>query len=157
VKSRIFNRRTNVHRLMATFVILAALLPSASAWPRDAELPAAGKAPAATLKRDTMLCSARGNVDACYDAIRWNPNDPALLVGLGDALVRAQRPQDAIRNYRRAAVLAPDMRGLAAKISTAELKLAPRRASVRPPTDRASGSAITSKRYSNVEPETQSH
>jgi hypothetical protein len=157
VKLRVFSRRTNVHRSIASYFILAVLLASASAWPRDAVSPAARKTPAATLQRDSMLCSAHGNVDACYDAIRYSPNDPALLVGLGDALVRAKRPQDAIRNYRRAAVLAPDMRGLAAKIRAAELKLVPKRVSVKAPAGRASGSAITSKRYSNVELETQSH
>jgi cytochrome c-type biogenesis protein CcmH/NrfG len=157
MKSRVFSKRTGIHRSVASYFMLAVLLPSASAWPRDTVLPASGKASAATFKRDSMLCSTQGNVDACYDAIRWSPNDPALLVGLGDALVRAKHPQDAIRNYRRAAVLAPDMRGLAAKISAAELKMVPKRASVKPRAERASGSAITNKRYSNVELEAQSH
>jgi len=157
MKLCVFSKRTSVHRSVVCYFILAALLPSASAWPRDTVLPASGKAPAATLKRDSMLCSAQGNVEACYDAIRWSPNDPSLLVGLGDALVRAKHPQDALRNYRRAAVLAPDMRGLAAKISAAELKLVPKRASVKPPAEHASGSAINNKRYSNVELETKSH
>jgi hypothetical protein len=49
------------------------------------------------------------------------------------------------------------MRGLAAKISAAELKPNPRRASVKTPAERTSGTAITNKRYSNVELETQSH
>jgi cytochrome c-type biogenesis protein CcmH/NrfG len=124
--------------------------------PRAEVLPTAGKAPAAALKRDTELCSAQANIDACYDAIRWNPNDPALLVSLGDALIRAKRPQDAIRSYRRAAALAPGMGGLAAKITAAQT-LAPKRAPARPVTDRVSGSALADKRYSNAAPESQSH
>jgi len=141
----------------AGYFILAFLLLSAAVSPRAAELPTGGKAPAAALKRDTELCTTQANIDACYDAIRWNPNDPALLVSLGDALVRAKRPQDAIRSYRRAAALAPGMEGLAAKITAAEPTSAPKRASARPVTDRASGSALADKRYSNVAPESQSH
>jgi hypothetical protein len=154
---RVISRRTSVSRSMASYFILAVLLPSASAWPRDTAAPAAGKTPASTLQRDTLLCSERGNVEACYDAIRWSPNDPALLVGLGDALARAKRPQDAIRNYRRAAVLAPNMSGLAAKITAAELKSNPRRVSGKPPAERAAASAPANKRYSNLELEAQSH
>ena len=131
------------------FAVLALLLLSHAAWPREAGSPAAG-APPAALKRDTARCA---DVEACYNAIRRNPNDPALLVGLGDALARAQRLQDAIRNYRRAAVLSPGMDGLAAKISAAEQKLAARQAPARPP----SAGAVTAKRYSNAAPEAQSH
>ena len=131
------------------FAVLSLLLLSNAAWPRVADSPAAGGASAAPT-RDTARCS---DVEACYNAIRRNPNDPALLVGLGDALVRAQRLQDAIRNYRRAAVLSPGVNGLAAKISAAEQKLAARQAPARPP----SAGAVTAKRYSNAEPEAQSH
>jgi cytochrome c-type biogenesis protein CcmH/NrfG len=141
----------------AGYSVLAFLLLFAAVSPRAAVLPTAGKAPAAALKRDTELCSAQANIGACYDAIRWNPNDPALLVSLGDALVRAKRPQDAVRSYRRAAVLAPGMGGLAAKITAAETASAPKRASARPVTDRAAGSAPADKRYSNAAPESQSH
>jgi cytochrome c-type biogenesis protein CcmH/NrfG len=133
-------------------VVLAVLLLSNTAWPREAS-PVAGEAPAA-LKRDTVRCSTQADIDACYNAIRWSPNDPALLVALGDALIRAQRLQDAIRNYRRAAVLAPGTPGLAAKITAAEQKLASK-ASPKPPT--TSGGAVTAKRYSNAAPEAQSH
>lgn len=139
------------------YFVLAFLLLFAAVSTRAAVSPTAGKAPAAALKRDTELCSAQANIDACYDAIRWNPNDPALLVSLGDALVRAKRPQDAIRSYRRAAALAPGMGGLAAKITAAEQTLTPKRAPSRPVTDRASGSAPADKRYSNAAPESQSH
>jgi cytochrome c-type biogenesis protein CcmH/NrfG len=134
-------------------VVLALLLLSNAAWPRDSSS-AAGEAPAA-LKRDTVRCSTQADIDACYNAIRWNPNDPALLVALGDALMRGQRLQDAIRNYRRAAVLAPGTQGLAAKITAAEQKLASKQAPAKPAV--TSGGAVTAKRFSNAAPETQSH
>jgi cytochrome c-type biogenesis protein CcmH/NrfG len=132
---------------------LAFLLLSAAAWPREAES-LSGNAAAATLTRDSARCRAQSDLNACYDAIRWNPSDPALLVALADALVRAKRPVDAIRNYRRAAALAPNMPGVAAKISAAEAKLSSRRAPGKPAGDRAS---VNGKRYSNAAPEAQSH
>ena len=122
---------------------LAFLLLLTAAW-SQAAAPALSSADAAALKRDSARCGAHADVDACYDAIRRNPSDPALLVSLGDALVRANRPTDAIRNYRRAAVLAPNTRGLPAKISAAEAKL-------------TAMNAAANKRYSNAAPETQSH
>jgi cytochrome c-type biogenesis protein CcmH/NrfG len=136
----------------AAYFVSALLLLSVTAWPRDAAAQPAGEAAAAALKRDTARCSAQADVEACYNAIRRNPNDPALLVALGDALVRAQRPEDAIRNYRRAAVIAPGMSGITAKISAAEEKMAARRAPVR-----STGGAGTDKRFSNAAPEAQSH
>jgi cytochrome c-type biogenesis protein CcmH/NrfG len=98
----------------------------------------------ASLKRDYASCSTQSNVEACYDAIRYNPSDPALLMATGDALIRAGRPADALRIYHRAAQLAPNTRGVAGKISSAEAKLAALNASL-------------SRRYSNAAPETQSH
>lgn len=107
-----------------------------------ATAPSASKA--AALKRDTASCTKQANLDACYDAIRWNPSDPALLVATGDALMRAGRPADAIRIYHRAAQLAPNSRGLAAKISAAEAKV-------------KALSASLNHHYTNAAPETQSH
>jgi cytochrome c-type biogenesis protein CcmH/NrfG len=139
-------------RSMSTpgFLVLALVLVCAAAPPLEAASLSPDKA-AAALKRDSARCRAQASVDACYDAIRWNPGDPALLVALADALVRAQRPADAIRNYRRAAALAPNMPGVAAKISAVEAKMASRRA--RP----AVAGGAAGKRYSNAAPETQSH
>jgi cytochrome c-type biogenesis protein CcmH/NrfG len=135
----------------AAYFVSTLLLLSVTAWPRDAASQPAGDATAAELKRDTARCSTQADVGACYNAIRRNPNDPALLVALGDALVRAQRFEDAIRNYRRSAVIAPGMGGIAAKISAAEEKMASRRAPVR------QTAAAGDKRFSNAAPEAQSH
>ena len=138
-------------------LVLAFLLLSTAAWPREAPSPSADRAAAVTLKRDAARCRARADLDACYDAIRWNPGDPALLVALGDALIRAKRPADAIRNYRRAAALAPNMPGVAAKISAAEARVRSGRAPGNQPVDRASINAVPGKRYSNSAPVAQSH
>jgi cytochrome c-type biogenesis protein CcmH/NrfG len=140
----------SIYMSKAFCFVPALLLLSVAAWPREAVSPTEGEVPAA-LKRDIARCSSQADVEACYNAIRRNPNDPALLVALGDALVRAQRFEDAIRNYRRAAVIAPGMSGTAAKISAAQEKMASKRA-VRP-----TGSAGTDKRFSNAAPEAQSH
>jgi hypothetical protein len=138
-------------RTARSFVLLLTLLCTA-AWSQGAPSPAAAKASAAALKRDTTRCRAYSDIDACYNAVRWNPGDPVLLVALGDALLHAKRPADALRNYHRAAGLAPAMRGLAAKVSAAEAMLAPKHA---PAT--AAVNAAAAKRYSNAAPEAQSH
>ena len=130
-------------------VVLAFLLLSMAAWPWAAA-PAAAEGPAATIKRDFEACRAHANIDACYDALRWKPSDPELLVALGDAQVRAHRTADAIRTYKRAAEIAPDMAGLSAKISAAEARPAKRA----PPN---AAHADPGKRFSNAAPEAQSH
>jgi tetratricopeptide (TPR) repeat protein len=74
----------------------------------------------AKLKRDTFRCTTLADVDACGEALRMKPEDPALLVAQGDALVRAKRPAEALGRYRRAAALAPGLPDVASKISAAE-------------------------------------
>ena len=108
----------------------------------------------AEVKPDLERCRA---VDACYDAIRRSPSDPSLLSALGDALVRANRPADALRTYQRVVVLAPNTPGVAAKISAVEAKLSARRPSGNPSTRTVVADAASGKRYSNAAPETQSH
>jgi cytochrome c-type biogenesis protein CcmH/NrfG len=129
----------------AKLLLMATLWVSAAAW--SVEAPSSAEAAAAAAKRVSARCVTQADVDACNDAIRRNPSNPQLLVALGDALVRAKRPADAVRHYRRAAALAPHMPGLAAKLSDAESQLASERTPV--PARRT--------RYSNAAPETQSH
>jgi cytochrome c-type biogenesis protein CcmH/NrfG len=128
--------------------VVALLLLPLAAWSLESASPAAAAA-----KRDFERCRAYANLDACYDGIRRNPGDPALNVALGDALVRANRPADAIRAYRRAAAITPNMPGVAAKISATEAKLTPVRPPAKPPVRREA----PGKRYSNAASETQSH
>jgi hypothetical protein len=103
------------------------------------------------------LCRARKDLDSCSDAVRWNPGDPALIVALADALARARRLPEAIRDYRRAEALEPSTRGLDAKITAAEAKLTERHAPKKPAADSASADQAAAKRYSNADPEAQSH
>ena len=102
-----------------------------------------------TLTRDVEHCRQQANLDACYDAVRRNPSNPAILVALGDALNRAKRPADAVRAYKRAAALAPAMRGIGGKITATETKPLPvHRVAVQKP---------AAKDYSNADPVAQAH
>jgi hypothetical protein len=106
---------------------------------------------------DFERCRAQAKLDACYDAIRYRPSDPSLLSALGDALARANRPADALRTYKRVAVLAPNLPGVAAKISAIETKMSAKRPTANPPAHATSADAASGKRFSNAAPETQSH
>jgi cytochrome c-type biogenesis protein CcmH/NrfG len=134
----------------AQVIALAVLLGAAS--PRVARaaspVPTANPAATAALNAGFERCRARADIDACYDALRRNPSDPALLGALGDALARVNRPADALRTYRRAAALAPSDRSITAKISALEAKVSAKPAPMR---------AATEKRFSNAAPESQSH
>jgi uncharacterized protein (DUF3084 family) len=121
--------------------------------PHGAATPAARK-PVTTgvkLNTDFRRCRA-GGIDACYDAIRYRPSDPSLLSALGDALLRANRPADALRAYQRVAILAPNMPDVFAKISALEAKLSAKQAS-----GGGSAHAADAMRNSNAAPQTQSH
>jgi hypothetical protein len=121
--------------------------------PHGGATPAAVKPVTAAAKLNTDFRSCRaGGIDACYDAIRYRPSDPSLLSALGDALLRANRPADALRAYRRVAILAPNMPGVVAKISALEAKLSAKRAS-----GGASTHAADTIRNSNAAAQTQSH
>jgi cytochrome c-type biogenesis protein CcmH/NrfG len=141
---RIRGSGTEMSTRTARLLVFATLFVSMGAWPAE---PPSPESAAAIAKRDSTRCVTQADLDACNDAIRRKPSDPELLVALADALVRAKRPADAIRHYRRAAALAPHMPGLAAKLSDAESQLASERTPV--PARRT--------RYSNAAPETQSH
>ncbi len=138
------------------YLVLAFLILSTAVWSREPVSSSTGAA-AAALNGDSVRCRARANLDACYDAVRRSPGDPALLAALADALMRAKRPADSIRYYRRAAALAPAMPGIAAKISAAEAQSSSGRAPGNPPAVRASVNVPAGKRYSNAAPEAQSH
>jgi predicted Zn-dependent protease len=135
-------------RIIGSAAGLVCLVASLAAPPcMAATTPTAGKP-------DLERCRA---VDACYDAIRRNPSDPSLLSALGDALLRANRPADALRTYQRVVTLAPKTPGVAAKISAIEAKLSAKRPPGNPSTRTVVADAASGKRYSNAAPETQSH
>jgi tetratricopeptide (TPR) repeat protein len=104
------------------------------------------------------LCGARKDLDSCSDAVRWSPGDPALVVALADALARAGRLQEAIRDYSRAQALDPAMRGLDAKIKATGSRLNElRRRPKKPEAAPASTEQASAKHYSNADPKAQSH
>jgi predicted Zn-dependent protease len=138
--------------MSAAASLLALLLLTTAVWAQQPASPAP-KSADATIKRDFERCRRYANLDACDDAIRWNPTDPALLVAQGDALVKARRPADAIRAYRRAAALSPGLGGIDTRISAAEAKIAAARA----PRARPAAAAVAPKSFSNAAPESQSH
>ncbi len=146
-----------MRRFRSTAAAAAACLLSFQVFStRAATAPAAQKPSAEqpNLNGDFQRCRTGGNIDACYDAVRWRPSDPSLLSALGDALLRANRPADALRTYQRVASLAPNMPGVVAKISSIEAKLSARHGSGK---HSGHGAATDPKRYSNAAPETQSH
>jgi len=115
------------------------------------------------LRQASARCTDQHELDACDDALRLKPDDPALLIAQGDALVRARRPADAVERYRLAAVLAPGANEVAAKLAAAEGQLQPAGAAdasastphAAPRKPAASHAAL--RRYSNSAPEAQSH
>jgi tetratricopeptide (TPR) repeat protein len=100
------------------------------------------------------LCRSRKDLDSCSDAVRWSPGDPALVVHLADALARAGRLPEAIRDYSRAQALAPAMRGLDARLKAAESRLTELK---RRPKKPAPAPGSVAKHFSNADPEAQSH
>ena len=132
---------------MRSWVRLTVLLVSAAALSAEATPP----------HRDASRCMAHAGIDACNDAIRRNPSDPTLLIALGDAELRAKRPADALRHYRRAAELAPALPGLNAKITATEARLHPPHKAVAGRAARTAPGAARDKAYSNVDPVAESH
>jgi hypothetical protein len=137
--------------MMSRAVLLAVALSAAA--------PAVVAGPtAAELKHGAAQCLARRNEDACDDAVRWNPSDPALLVALADLELRAQHPVDALRHYHRAAEIAPNMNGLNAKIAAADAHLHPKHKAVAArPVKAAAKPAAPARQFSNIESLTESH
>ncbi|MGD0505898.1 MAG: hypothetical protein ABSD02_24550 [Steroidobacteraceae bacterium] len=135
----------------AVLLLFAAWVPGEAASASDDRFASAERA------RYAALCRAHKDLNACSDAVRWSPGDPALIAALADALMRAGRVPEALRDYRRAEALEPGMHGLDARIKAAETKLTDRRQPKKPAVDRSSADAADKKRYSNADPEAQSH
>jgi tetratricopeptide (TPR) repeat protein len=116
----------------------------------------------AKIKRDTFRCSSLADLEACNEAVRLQPDAPALQIALGDALMRANRPLDALQQYRRAESAATDKQALVQKMHTAEAQL-PAASPEENSAGNNSGSARVvrtapaSRRYTNVSPTGQSH
>jgi cytochrome c-type biogenesis protein CcmH/NrfG len=130
---------------------LAVMAAGVQQAPAESEKSVAGDVAHISAQR----CRTHASVSTCDDALRWNPSDPSLLAAMGDALMRARRPADAMRVYQRAASLAPRTPGIEAKVQTAQALSARSRAKR---TDRdASVPAPSGRRFSNSDPDTQTH
>ncbi len=157
--------------MRARWALVALPLSCAIAWGQST-----GSASSAARAAARRCHSPHASVDACDDAIRWNPQDSSLLAAMGDAQLRAKHPADAARAYRRAAALAPSTPGIQQKISEADALLAKAKTKTKtkaktPPATAATATAAAStaaastaaastaaaKRFSNADPETQSH
>jgi len=109
----------------------------------------------ATARAAAHRChSPQATIDACDDAVRWNPQDASLLIAMGDVQMRAQHPADAARAYRHALALAPSTPGIQQKISKADARLAKinARAHTKVTPKAAPLSAATPKADSKAEP-----
>ena len=74
----------------------------------------------AKLSRNILRCTRFGDVDACDQALAMKPDDVTLVIARGDALLKSQRPLEALDAYRRAALLDPSNTEAAAKASSAQ-------------------------------------
>ena len=74
----------------------------------------------AKLSRYVLRCTRFDDVEACDQALKIKPDNVAVVIAHGDALVKSQRPIEALDAYRRASVLDPSNTDLAARTSAAQ-------------------------------------
>jgi len=75
---------------------------------------------AAQVSRHVLRCTRFGDVAACDQALALKPNDVAILLAKGEALIKAEKPIEALEAYGRAAALDPSNADVAAKTKTAQ-------------------------------------
>jgi cytochrome c-type biogenesis protein CcmH/NrfG len=81
-------------------------------------------AESAKVARNQFRCTKLSDVTACEDALRAKPDDVALLVAKGDALMQANRPAEAETAYRHVAQLKPGDDAVKSKLANAEALVA---------------------------------
>ena len=69
----------------------------------------------AKLSRHVLRCTRFGDVDACDQALAIKPDNVAVVIARGDALLKSQRPLEALDAYRRATALDPSNADVATK------------------------------------------
>jgi tetratricopeptide (TPR) repeat protein len=74
----------------------------------------------AKLSRHVLRCTRFGDVDACDQALALKPDNLAVVIARGDALIKAQRPLEALDAYRKAGTLDPSNAEVATKTSAAQ-------------------------------------
>src|SRR5262249_22074731 len=66
----------------------------------------------AKFQRNQLRCTRLADITACEDALKFKPDDLALLTAEGDALVQANRAADAVAAFRHAVQVKPGDEGL---------------------------------------------
>jgi tetratricopeptide (TPR) repeat protein len=75
---------------------------------------------AAKVQRNVLRCGQLGDLAACDEAVRAKPDDGSVVAAKADALIKANRPADALPAYRRALELAPSDASLQVRARDAE-------------------------------------
>lgn len=81
-------------------------------------------AESAKIARNQLRCTKLGDIAACEEALRAKPDDVALLIAKGDALMQANRPGDAATAFRHVAQLKPGDEVIKTKLANAEALVA---------------------------------
>src|SRR4030095_11499049 len=66
----------------------------------------------AKLSRYVLRCTRFDDVEACEQALKIKPDNVAVVIAHGDALLKSQRPLEALEAYRRARGRGPSRRRL---------------------------------------------
>ncbi len=74
----------------------------------------------AKLSRHVLRCTRFGDIDACDQALAIKPDNVAVVIARGDALLKSQRPLEALDAYRRASALDPSNADVTAKTNAAQ-------------------------------------
>ena len=74
----------------------------------------------AKLSRHVLRCTRFSDVEACDQALSIKPDNIAVVVARGDALLKAQRPLEALDAYRRANALDPTNADVATKMTAVQ-------------------------------------
>jgi tetratricopeptide (TPR) repeat protein len=70
----------------------------------------------ARLARGKLRCTRLGDIAACDDVLNLQPRNAEILIGKADALIKANRNEEAAAVYARAAQAAPDNTLVAGKL-----------------------------------------
>jgi tetratricopeptide (TPR) repeat protein len=77
---------------------------------------------AAKVQRNLLRCRQLGDLAACDEALKAQPDDVSVLAAKADAMMKGNRPADALPVYRRALELAPADASLQTRARDAETR-----------------------------------
>ena len=80
---------------------------------------------AAKLSRNLLRCTRLADIEACDEALKIKPDDVEVLMGKGDALLKASRPAEAEAVYRHALRVAPSDARIATQLAAARAQRQP--------------------------------